>query len=200
MRLSNAEFKAMNSRLRAFAHRHIEFPIFKSMGLDECAGKVVVELGCGNGLGAELIATLKPASYIGIDLMPEQIAIAQNRGLVDARFLVGDVTDLSTLADGCADIVAVFMIIHHVPGWEKAIAECRRVLRPGGCIYIEEPDESGLHGWDRIFRWAHPDIGFSLRALEKCFEKNDFEILKKWKIPGVFGIYRTRKRLVKASH
>ena len=81
MRLTNAEFNAMNGGIRRFLHRRIEFPALLRLGLGECAGKDVVELGCGNGFGAALIAGLGPRSYVGLDVMPEQIALADKRAL-----------------------------------------------------------------------------------------------------------------------
>jgi len=90
MRLSDAEFRAMNGGLRRFLHRRVEFPALVRLGLAEGAGRDVLELGCGNGFGAELIARLRPRSYTGIDVMPEQIALAERRRLAGARFRVGD--------------------------------------------------------------------------------------------------------------
>ena len=71
MRLSQKEFN-----LRQLMHRKVEFPALVRLGLNTCTGKDVVELGCGNGFGAELISGLRPRSYIGLDVMPEQIALA----------------------------------------------------------------------------------------------------------------------------
>ena len=77
MRLSDAEFDAMNSRTRRALQRCIEWPVFKRLGLADCGGKDVVEVGCGSGYGAWLLSSLGPGSYVGFDVMPEQIAIAK---------------------------------------------------------------------------------------------------------------------------
>lgn len=55
----------MNGGIRRFFHRRVEFPALVRLGLRECAGKDVLELGCGNGFGAELIASLGPRSKRG---------------------------------------------------------------------------------------------------------------------------------------
>ena len=194
MRLSDAEFDAMNSRPRRAMQRCIEWPVFKRLGLADCGGKDVVEVGCGSGYGAWLLSSLGPGSYVGFDVMPEQIAIAKRRGLAGARFLVADATDVSALGDACADFVVVFGILHHVESWRQAVGQCRRLLRPGGILLVEEPDGTLLRGWDRVFAWGHPRQGFSLAGLERELNSDGLELEARLKLPGVFGAYRARRR------
>lgn len=52
MRLSNAEFRAMNGGIRRFFHRKVEFPMLTRLGLSEGADKEMVELG---GIGRSAI-------------------------------------------------------------------------------------------------------------------------------------------------
>ena len=54
------------------------------------------------------------------------------------RLWTGNTTSISAEDDTC-DAAFDFGIIHHVPEWRNAIAEVRRVLRPGGRFYAEEP-------------------------------------------------------------
>lgn len=192
MRLSPAEFEAMNGAIRRFLHRRLEFPALVRLGLGECAGRDVVELGCGNGFGAELIVGLGPRSYVGLDVMPEQIALAEKRGLRGARFLVGDASAVD-LPDACADVVVIFGILHHVERWREALAECSRLLRPGALLVLEEPDAAALRGWDRVFHWGHPQAGFSLAGLERELQRGGLLVERRWKLPGLLGAYRARK-------
>jgi len=193
MRLSQAEFNAMNSRTRRALQRCVEWSVFKQMGLKRCGGKDVVEIGCGSGYGAWLISSLRPRSYVGLDVMPEQIAIAERCGLPNARFLVADATRITALDDTCADFVVIFGVLHHVEGWPRAVAECRRLLRLGGVVLVEEPDAGLLHGWDRVFRWNHPRDSFSLAKLERELNSDGLRLERRLKIPGVFGVYRASK-------
>jgi ubiquinone/menaquinone biosynthesis C-methylase UbiE len=192
MRLSDAEFRAMNGAIRRVVHRWVEFPILTKMGLSEAAGRDVVELGCGNGFGAELLQRLRPRSYVGIDVMPEQIAIAERRALPKARFVVGDASALELPAES-ADVVVIFGILHHVERWRSALSECQRLLRHGGILVVEEPDGALLRQWDRLFQWNHPRDGFSLARLEEELIARGFELEQRRKLPGVFGAYRARK-------
>ncbi|HOU91696.1 MAG TPA: class I SAM-dependent methyltransferase [Polyangiaceae bacterium] len=192
MRLSDAEFRAMNGGLRRFLHRRVEFPALVRLGLAEGAGRDVLELGCGNGFGAELIARLRPRSYTGIDVMPEQIALAERRRLAGARFRVGDASAVD-LPDASADLVVIFGILHHVERWREALGECARLLRAGGVLVVEEPDGALLRQWDRLFRWDHPGAGFSLEGLERELPSRGLRLERRVKLPGVFGAYRARK-------
>ncbi len=89
MRLCDQELRAMNSPLRRFFHRRIEFPLFRLVGL-RVEGQDVLEVGCGTGYGAELLARLGPKSYLGVDLMPEMIELANRRQIPGCEFVVGD--------------------------------------------------------------------------------------------------------------
>lgn len=193
MRLSEREFKAMNNPVRRFLQRRIEFPTFCSMGLD-AAGKDVLEIGCGSGYGAVLLGSQGPRSYVGIDLMPEQIALARAADLPGCEFRVMDATDLGAFADASVDLVVIFGILHHIPGWQRVIAESRRVLRPGGEMFIEEPSETVLWPWDRVFKWGHPpDARFGLAALERELGQQGFEV-KARRRRHLFGYYRAATR------
>lgn len=108
--------------------------------LDGVPEPVVVELGCGAGLFAQRLRSLRTdVRYFGLDLAPLAVAYAARRnGLDRAVFLVADALHVPC-ADGCADVVAGNSILHHLP-LEQALAEVYRVLRPGGLLFFAEPN------------------------------------------------------------
>ena len=179
----------MNNPVRRFFQRRVELPAFRRMGL-EARGKDVLEIGCGSGYGAVLLSSLQPRSYIGIDLMAEQIDLAKKIELPGAVFHVMDATDLSAFEDASKDLVVIFGILHHIPHWPRAIKEARRVLRSGGEIFLEEPSAAMIHPWDHLFKWGHPpNAQFGLAALEFELECAGFTVEQR-KRRHFFGYYR----------
>jgi ubiquinone/menaquinone biosynthesis C-methylase UbiE len=174
------EFRAVNSPTRRLLQRHVEFPLFRWLGLKQ-HGLDILEVGCGSGYGAVLLSQIEPRSYVGIDLMPEMIELARKQpGLDGYEFLVMDAASMNSIADESKDVVVIFDILHHIPEWREVIRECHRVLRPGGAMFLEEPWSSAVKLADAIVHWGHPnDAQFSRRELEEQFRAVGFTITKK---------------------
>ena len=190
MRLSDIEFKAMNNPLRRFLQKHLEFRNFRWLGLTD-KHKNILEIGCGSGYGATLLSTLEPSSYVGIDLMPEQISLTAQWNLPGYTFRVMDAADMKEISSMSKDIIVVFGILHHIPRWREAIKECRRVLTHSGSLFVEEPNGSVIRNFDRLFHWGHAVSDFSLIEFEKELARTGFNIIRKRKILG-FGTYRAQ--------
>jgi ubiquinone/menaquinone biosynthesis C-methylase UbiE len=196
MKLTQREFNAMNNPLRRLFQRLVEYPNFRRMGMRDEGGDIL-EIGCGSGYGALLLSRLHPHSYEGVDLMPEQIALAQKaahqRGLDSYVFRVADAAQLDSIPAQSKDTTVIFGVLHHIPEWRKVVSECARVLREGGKLFLEEPDGSGLAKWDRMFHWDHATHGiFYLRDLEQELATSGFEINRQ--VKGlVFGVYAAQK-------
>ncbi|MGV0741973.1 class I SAM-dependent methyltransferase [Mycolicibacterium sp. XJ870] len=104
---------------------------------DRCAGRDVLEAGCGEGYGADLIADVA-RQVIGLDYDEATVAHVRARyPRVDIRH--GNLAELP-LPDGSVDVVVNFQVIEHL--WDQAqfVGECFRVLRPGGRILISTPN------------------------------------------------------------
>lgn len=90
----------------------------------------LLEVGCGWGELAARMATELGCSVVGIDQSPRMVELARERG-VDAR--VGDVQALG-FGDAAFDAVVAAWMLYHVPDLDRGLAECARVLRPGGAL------------------------------------------------------------------
>jgi SAM-dependent methyltransferase len=105
--------------------------------LDLCRGRDVLEAGCGEGYGADLIAGVA-ASVIGLDYDDSAVAHVRARyPRVDMR--QGNLADLP-LPDASVDVVVNFQVIEHLWDQGRFVAECARVLRPGGMLLMSTPN------------------------------------------------------------
>jgi len=190
MRLSTVEFNAMNHSLRRFVQKHVEFRNFRMLGLRD-RNRDILEIGCGSGYGAVLLSTLEPTSYIGVDLMPEQIALTEQWRLSGYTFRVMDAANMGEILSESKDLIVIFGILHHIPKWREVIKECRRTLRAGGKLFAEEPNEKILRSFDRLFHWGHPDSDFSLNGFEKELVNNGFQIIRSRRLLA-FGTYHAQ--------
>jgi SAM-dependent methyltransferase len=113
--------------------RHVA-PVFVDW-LDVAAGGSWVDVGCGTGaLTVTILDRAAPASVVAID--PSTDFIAHARGVVRdprARFAVAS-ADAVPVGDGSADAVVAGLVLNFVPDLAAALAEMRRVARPGGRI------------------------------------------------------------------
>src|SRR6516162_2008449 len=105
--------------------------IVERLGLEE--GARVLDVGCGTGRLAHWIAERVgvTGTVTGIDPLEERIHIARSRG-GNVRFEVGQAEDLRAFEDASFDAVCMSAVLHWVTDKAKALAEVRRVLRPGG--------------------------------------------------------------------
>jgi ubiquinone/menaquinone biosynthesis C-methylase UbiE len=173
----------MKSRPREFIARRVEYGTFERFGFDP-AGRDVLELGCGSGYAAHLISLRNPKSYAGVDIMEEQIALANCRGLPgNFAFIVGDAADLSNFEDNSKDDVIIFGALHHIPEWKKVIGEARRVLKPGGKFFIDDPNQGLVVFAMKFMRMKHDEAGlFELRELEAELGARGMEVRQTEKI------------------
>jgi SAM-dependent methyltransferase len=101
-------------------------------------GAEVVEFGAGTGKNTAYLAA-RAASVIALDLSEAMLERARRRGLGDhVRFVTHDVTRPWPLAAGAADLVIGNLVLEHVADFRPVFAEARRVLRPGGLLYVAE--------------------------------------------------------------
>lgn len=140
MIMNRIEYALMNNPVRAAVQRRFEAPRLLRMGGPMSGGRAL-EIGCGPGVGAETILdTFGAESVDAFDLDPRMVARAQARlAARGARVHVWE-GDASAIAapDATYDAVFDFAIIHHIPKWRHALAEVRRMLKPGGRFFAEE--------------------------------------------------------------
>lgn len=106
------------------------------------SGARVLEVGCGPGFITERLLTLVPdGSVTGIDNDPYMIELAERRlsGRENLEFREASVTATRFL-DATFDAATARLVFQHIPDPTAAVAELRRVLRPGGRLFITDID------------------------------------------------------------
>ena len=104
---------------------------------ERCVGADVLEAGCGEGYGADLIADVA-RRVIAVDY--DESAVAHVR----ARYPRVDVMQANLaqlpLPDASVDIVVNFQVIEHLWDQTQFVVECARVLRPSGLLMMSTPN------------------------------------------------------------
>ena len=140
MLLNRLEFALMNNPGRAALQRYFESPRLLRMAGPMGGGRAL-EMGCGRGVGTNLIFDLFGADSVdAFDLDARMVALARERLRPRgsrARLWVASATTIP-VASSTYDAVFDFGIIHHIPEWRVALREVERVLKPGGIFYAEE--------------------------------------------------------------
>src|SRR4051794_2762432 len=97
----------------------------------DVAGRRILDAGCGSG---PLSAALRDRGAVvtGIDVSAGMLALARRRLGDDVALHVADLNGRLPFADGAFDDVVASLVLHYLKDWGPALAELRRVLRPGG--------------------------------------------------------------------
>jgi SAM-dependent methyltransferase len=92
------------------------------------------DLGCGTGRTAAWLREHGVASIDGVDLSPEMLAVARERGVHD-RLVVAEVADAG-LESGAYDLVVASLVDEHLEELGPLYREAWRLARPGGLFVL----------------------------------------------------------------
>jgi ubiquinone/menaquinone biosynthesis C-methylase UbiE len=112
----------------------------------------LIDLGCGPGSAARRAAR-RGASVTGVDPARVMLQVARALDPTHRVAWTRGGAEALPLPDRSATVVWSIASVHHWPDLEGGLAECRRVLEPGGRLFVAErhtrPGASGLagHGW-----------------------------------------------------
>jgi len=166
----------LNSPARATAQRRWVVPVFGVLGGD-LRGCRVLEIGCGCGVGSELLLDVLGAEEVrSIDVDPSMVRLARRRLLGRAEVHHGDMVDTGVVS-GSFDAVVDMGAMHLEPRWREAIGEVRRVLRPGGRLYFEEIVAPVRQRLSVLATGRGVDVGFTRAALLDRLEEVGLEVV-----------------------
>ncbi len=108
----------------------------------------VLDIGCGPGtITAGLAALVPGGQVVGLDraagVLAQASAEAERQRLSNVSFEVGDTYQLA-FADDSFDVVHAHQVLQHLTDPVAALAEMRRVCRPGGIVAARDADYGGM--------------------------------------------------------
>lgn len=126
-------------------------------------GKTVLDVGCGAAGKTMYYASQGVEKIVGMDIVAhykdEAEALARELGFADKfEFVVGDAAQTG-FPDNTFDTIIMNDAMEHVDRPDLVLAEVRRVLKPGGRLYVNFPPINhpfGAHLSDLIgMPWVH---------------------------------------------
>ena len=145
-----------------------------------CIDCDVLEAGCGEGYGADLIAGVA-RTVTALDYDETTVAHVRAR-YPRVAVLHANLTELP-LADSSVDVVVNFQVIEHLWDQPRFVAECARVLRPGGLLMMSTPNRiTFTPGSDT------PINPFHTRELNAA-ELTELLVDAGFQMDGVFGVF-----------
>jgi len=112
------------------------------------AGKNVLDVACGSGVGSAYLLAVGASKVLGLDVDAEAIDFART-SYKKVQFLQGDATAIP-LPDSSQDVVVSFETIEHIKDQHRLLLEFRRLLKPGGLLICSTPNRS-------ISKWTNPN-------------------------------------------
>ena len=128
----------------AGVHRDLAKSVFSKLDI-AFGGKLILDVGCGRGFMSEIVRD-GGGTYLGADLLPNGAGFP----LVQADAMQLPFRDASVDGVFCIDA------FEHIPDGAGAAREFRRVLRPGGFMFLSAPNYGNVAG---MAKWWYEFTG-----------------------------------------
>jgi ubiquinone/menaquinone biosynthesis C-methylase UbiE/biotin operon repressor len=135
---------------------------------------VIADLGAGEGTFSLLLAE-RAKQVIAVDNSEKMVeygaSLAERQGVKTVEFRLGDL-EAVPIEDGRVDLAFFSQSLHHALHPERAIAEARRILKPGGRIAVLDLVKHRFEEARELY--ADLWLGFSEAELEALLKKDGF--------------------------
>jgi len=129
----------------------------------------ILDVGCGTG--ANLLMLSQYGDAEGVDVSEDALAFCRERGLDRVRLGAGEELPYE---DGTFDLVTAFDVVEHMDDDLAGLREMRRVLRPGGRVFLFVPTFMFL--WGLQDDVSNHRRRYRLPELQRVLEQAGFEI------------------------
>ena len=172
-------------RYKVLPYFAVEKALLTQPGIDR-----ILDLGCANGWNMSRFSQYGRAS-VGLDMVLERVHLALNHGPA----MVASGLEIP-LADESFDVVYVQHVLHHIGDVDKALSEARRVLKPGGYLFlIETIEDNPLIRWGRRLypSWMGDEINapFTFQSLQTAVSQAQFDIMVASQYSVLFWLWET---------
>jgi len=148
------------------------------------AGMNLLDVGCGPAsITADLAEHVAPGRVVALDAAADALEAARatlsERGLSEQVELAGGDVMALPFEDGSFDVVHAHQVLQHLTDPVGALAEMRRLTRPGGIVAVRDavysamtwfPEPAGMEQWRSVYmntaraNGGEPDAGGRLLA------------------------------------
>jgi 2-polyprenyl-3-methyl-5-hydroxy-6-metoxy-1,4-benzoquinol methylase len=136
----------------------------------------ILDYGCGTGA---FLKVMKDAGWAATGLEPDPLARQNARQLhgIDAE----SPERLSAIADATFDVITLWHVLEHVHELQSTLEHLKRVLKPGGFLYIAVPNHKSSDALHYGGSWAAWDVPrhlyhFSPDALRSLMQRNGLAV------------------------
>jgi SAM-dependent methyltransferase len=151
----------------------------------------ILEIGCGVGRVGQVLAPICK-QWIGCDVSGKMLEYSRQRLQPFTNVTLVEISgyDLQPVGDASVDVVYCTVVFMHLEEWDRYnyVLEARRVLRPGGRIYIDNISLCSDDGWS-VFethrtafapaqRPAHISKSSTPQELETYLRRGGFEAIQ----------------------
>jgi SAM-dependent methyltransferase len=150
-----------------------------------------VDLGCGTGAFTSRLQRYDFRLH-GVDISPQSVARASQK-FPKIDFRVGDI-EATPFDDGSMDVTFLSAVLHHFPDLSRTVAECGRLLKPGGILLACDPHRGNPAMWAYRCKGSpfYSPIGvteneqpLSKATLHRAFQGEQFEEVRVSAISGI---------------
>jgi 2-polyprenyl-3-methyl-5-hydroxy-6-metoxy-1,4-benzoquinol methylase len=125
----------------AIPYDHLDQYLVGSVGRNVFDGKVVLDLGCGEGVYSAWIADRgKAAKVVGLELTEHRIRREYEARLANLTFVCGNIFECNLRGERF-DVAFMNLVLHHLRcSLPEALRAIRNRLKPGGMFVAIEPN------------------------------------------------------------